>query len=45
MNQSGQTLELLSILMGGFLLINLSIAYVMNTINRKIAIKEQGASS
>jgi general L-amino acid transport system permease protein len=44
-NQSGQTLELLSILMGGFLLINLSIAYVMNTINRKIAIKEQGASS
>lgn len=38
-NQSGQTLELLAILMGGFLLINLSIAYVMNTINRKIAIK------
>ncbi len=38
-NQSGQTLELLSILMGGFLMINLSIAYVMNTINRKIAIK------
>ena len=38
-NQSGQTLELLSILMGGFLMINLSIAYVMNTINRRIAIK------
>ena len=38
-NQSGQTLELLAILMGGFLLINLSIAYVMNAINRKIAIK------
>jgi general L-amino acid transport system permease protein len=38
-NQSGQTLELLSILLGGFLVINLSIAYVMNTINRKIAIK------
>lgn len=38
-NQSGQTLELLSILMGGFLLINLSIAFVMNTINRKIALK------
>lgn len=38
-NQSGQTLELLAILMGGFLLINLSIAYVMNTINQKIAIK------
>ena len=41
-NQSGQTLELLSILMGGFLVINLSIAYVMNTINRKIAIKGHG---
>jgi len=38
-NQSGQTLELLAILMGGFLMINLSIAFVMNAINRKIAIK------
>lgn len=38
-NQSGQTLELLAILMGGFLIINLSIAFVMNSINRKIAIK------
>jgi len=38
-NQSGQTLELIAILMGGFLLINLSIAWVMNTINRRIAIK------
>jgi len=38
-NQSGQTLELLAILMGGFLVINLSIAFVMNTINKKIAIK------
>ena len=38
-NQSGQTIELLSILMGGFLLINLSVAYVMNSINKKIAIK------
>ncbi len=38
-NQSGQTLELLAILMGGFLVINLSIAYVMNSINRRIAIK------
>jgi len=38
-NQSGQTLELLSILMGGFLVINLSIAFVMNTINQRIAIK------
>lgn len=40
-NQSGQTLELLSILMGGFLMINLSIAFVMNSLNRKIAIKGQ----
>lgn len=38
-NQSGQTLELLAILMTGFLIINLSIAFVMNGINRKIAIK------
>ena len=38
-NQSGQTLELIAILMGGFLLINLSIAFVMNTINRQIALK------
>ncbi len=38
-NQSGQTLELLAILMGGFLVINLSIAFVMNSINKKIAIK------
>ncbi len=38
-NQSGQTLELLALLMGGFLLINLTIAFVMNTINRKIALK------
>lgn len=38
-NQSGQTLELLAILMGGFLMINLSIAFIMNTINQKIALK------
>ncbi len=38
-NQSGQTLELLAILMGGFLVINLTIAFVMNSINRKIALK------
>jgi len=37
-NQSGQTLELLAILMGLFLFINLSIAFVMNAINRKIAL-------
>lgn len=38
-NQSGQTLELLAILMGGFLLINLSIAFVMNSLNRRLALK------
>ena len=38
-NQGGQTLELLAILMGGFLIINLSIAGVMNAINRNIALK------
>ena len=38
-NQSGQTLELLAILMVGFLIINLSIAFVMNTINKRIALK------
>lgn len=38
-NQSGQTLELLAILMGGFLMINLSIAYVMNWINGRITLK------
>jgi len=38
-NQSGQTLELIAILMTGFLMINLSIAFVMNSINRRIALK------
>jgi len=38
-NQSGQTLELIALLMMGFLLVNLSIAFVMNTLNRRIALK------
>lgn len=38
-NQSGQTLELLGILMGGFLVINFSLAAVLNRINRAIALK------
>lgn len=38
-NQSGQTLELIAILMGGFLLVNYSLATVMNAVNRAIAIK------
>jgi ABC-type amino acid transport system permease subunit len=38
-NQSGQTLELIAILMGGFLLLNYSIASAMNGINRRIKLK------
>lgn len=38
-NQSGQTLELLVILMGGFILINYSIAFAMNRLNDRIKIK------
>ncbi|QCO54360.1 ABC transporter permease subunit [Pseudorhodobacter turbinis] len=38
-NQSGQTLELIGILMGGFLLINFTLAAVLNRINKAIALK------
>ncbi|RKF16610.1 ABC transporter permease subunit [Roseovarius spongiae] len=38
-NQSGQTLELIGILMAGFLLINFTLAAVLNRINRAIALK------
>lgn len=38
-NQSGQTIELLALLMAGFLLINYVIGYVMNRINARLAIK------
>lgn len=38
-NQSGQTLEAIGILMAGFLLINLSLAAVFNRLNRAIALK------
>lgn len=44
-NQSGQTLELLALLMGGFLIINLSIAFIMNTINKRIALVGNGGGS
>lgn len=44
-NQSGQTLELLGILMIGFLIINLSIAAIMNWFNRKLALKGNNARS
>lgn len=38
-NQSGQTLELIGILMGGFLIINFTLAAVLNRVNRAIALK------
>lgn len=38
-NQSGQTIEILGIMMAGFLLINYVIASVMNAVNRSIALK------
>lgn len=36
---SGQTLELIAILMGGFLVINFTLAAVLNRVNRAIALK------
>ena len=38
-NQSGQTLELLALLMGGFIIINYSIGFVMNRINDRLKLK------
>lgn len=38
-NQSGQTLELIALLMGGFLLINYSMAWVLNRVNDAIKLK------
>lgn len=38
-NQAGQTLELLGLLMLGFLVINNSIAFVLNRVNAAIALK------
>ncbi|WP_265516892.1 ABC transporter permease subunit [Nitratireductor luteus] len=38
-NQTGQTLELLALLMAGFILINYSISFAMNRINDHIKIK------
>ena len=38
-NQSGQTIEILLIMMSGFLLINDLIASAMNAVNRSIALK------
>lgn len=41
-NQAGQAIELLLLLMGGFLVINYTISTVMNWINARIAIKGRG---
>ncbi len=38
-NQAGQTIELLFLLMAGFLLINYTLSSVMNAINARLAIK------
>ena len=38
-NQSGQTLELMAILMGGFLAINYTIAFILNRVNDAIALR------
>jgi His/Glu/Gln/Arg/opine family amino acid ABC transporter permease subunit len=38
-NQSGQTLELIGILMAGFLIINFGLAAILNRVNRAIALK------
>ncbi|MGN6306424.1 MAG: ABC transporter permease subunit [Mesorhizobium sp.] len=38
-NHSGQTLEAIGILMGGFLVINLTLAAIFNRINKAIALK------
>jgi len=41
-NQSGQTIELLALLMGGFLLINYSIGSALNLLNARLALKGKG---
>ena len=38
-NHSGQTIEAIGILMGGFLAINLTLAATFNRVNRAIALK------
>ena len=40
--QSGQTLELISILMGGFLLVNFCLAQAVHWFNRRLALKGYG---
>jgi general L-amino acid transport system permease protein len=38
-NQSGQTLELVAILMAGFLIMNNTLSFVLNRVNKAIALK------
>ncbi|MGB0823978.1 MAG: ABC transporter permease subunit, partial [Alphaproteobacteria bacterium] len=38
-NQAGQTMELIALLMGGFLVLNYAIGFVMNLINDRIKLK------
>jgi His/Glu/Gln/Arg/opine family amino acid ABC transporter permease subunit len=38
-NQAGQTMELIALLMGGFIVVNYSIAFLMNQINERIKLK------
>lgn len=41
-NQTGQALELLALLMGGFIVVNYSIGFVMNLLNRQLDLKGRG---
>lgn len=38
-NQAGQTMELIALLMGGFIVVNYSIGFLMNRINERIKLK------
>ena len=42
-NQSGQTIELIALLMAGFLLINYVLGFTMNWINKRLALKGQAS--
>ena len=41
--QSGQTLELIAILAGGFLVVNFAMAQAVNWLNRRLALKGYGS--
>lgn len=38
-NQAGQTMELIALLMGGFIVVNYSIGFLMNQVNERIKLK------